>query len=147
MTLKQIIENDLHEAMRRNDELWRTTLRMLLASLKMIEIDKRSPLEELEIVSSIQKEIKMRNETLAELQSTDRQELINKAMQEIEILNHYLPAQLSDDELFGLVKETVSESGAVGIKEMGIVMKAILPKVNGRASAERISIAVRRTLS
>lgn len=147
MTLKENIENDLHDAMRNNDELAKISLRMLLASIKQIEIDKRISLEDQDIIAVIQKEIKIRNETISELGSSGRDDLIEKARLEINFLTRYLPSQLSEEELLQIVKSTVSEVGAINIKEMGLVMKALLPKINGRASTERVSAAVRNSLS
>lgn len=147
MTLKEQIEIALHEAMRQNNDLEKNTLRMLLSSIKMVEIDKHFALEDNEVVNSIQKEIKMRNETLLELASTDRSDLVQKARQEIDILNKFLPSQLTDEELIDLVKGSIKDTGAKSIKDMGMVMKIILPKVNGRASSERISNAVKNTLT
>jgi uncharacterized protein len=147
MTLRNKIETDLHNAMRSNDDLAKNTIRMLLASVKLIEIDKHTTLEDQDILAVIQKEIKMRNETISELTASGRIDLLEKARLEIEFLNRYLPAQLTDEEILIAVKSCITEIGATNVKEMGLVMKAVLPKIGGRASTERISSIVRSCLS
>jgi uncharacterized protein YqeY len=145
--IKNQLENDLHVAMRNNEEIRKNTLRMLLSSIKLMEIDKHSDLTDQEIIAVVQKEVKMRNETLQELKTSGRSDLIEKAKNEIIILNEYLPVQLSNDELNELVKQAISETGASGIKDMGRVMKVLFPIINARASSERVSNAVKDSLN
>jgi uncharacterized protein len=147
MNLKEKIENDLHDAMRSNNDLSKNTIRMLLSSIKLIEIEKHTALEDQEILSVIQKEIKMRNETIAEVNASGRADLLEKAQQEIEFLKRYLPAQLSDEDIQIIVRSVIAEIGASNIKDMGVVMKNVLPKIGGRASTERVSNSVKNYLS
>jgi uncharacterized protein len=147
MTLKEKIENDLHDAMRSNNDLSKNTIRMLLSSIKLIEIEKHTALEDQEILSVIQKEIKMRNETIVEVNASGRADLLEKAQQEIEFLQRYLPAQLSDEDIQNIVRSVIAEVGASNIKDMGLVMKNVLPKIGGRASTERVSNSVKNYLS
>ena len=146
MDLKNKITSALTDAMRNNDKDEKRVIRSILANLKNSEIDKQSPLEENEILNILHKEIKMRNETIEGALKINRQDIIDEAKNDIEIISRFLPAGLSEEELRAIVKATIDDIGATSIKDMGAVMKSVLPKVSGRASNSQISLLVKEYL-
>ena len=147
MSLKQIFEEAMFESMRKKDDLTRDTLRMVLTAIKQAEVDARKPLDDAGILSIIQREVKIRKETLSELEGSGRTDLIEKALSEIKVLERYLPAQLSDEELSALALRVIQENSANAPSDMGKVMKNLLPLVQGKASPDRVSQIVRKLLS
>ncbi len=146
MGLRTILENDLKDAMRSNDDIKRRTLRILLSAIKLSEIEKGESLDEVALLAMVQKEIKGRKESIADAERANRQDLIKDNLLEISILESYLPQQLGDAELLDIIKSVISELGATGPADMGKVIKAVLPKVQGRAPNDRVSQTVRKTL-
>lgn len=147
MELRKQLENDLYQAMRAKDETVKNTVRIVLSSLKLSEVEKGHALDDAEIQSVIQKEIKMRAESIAEFTKGGRQDLIEKAKEEAAILEKYLPKQLGDDELIGLIDRVIVEVGAQTASDMGRVMKSVLPLVHGQASSDRVSVLVKARLT
>ena len=146
MDLKNEITSALTNAMRNNDKDGKRVIRSILANLKNTEIDKQSPLEDNEILNILHKEIKMRNETIEGALKINRQDIIDEAKNDIEIISRFLPAGFSDEELRVIIKDTIDEIGASSIKDMGAVMKSVLPKVAGRASNNQVSLLVKEYL-
>ena len=146
MDLKTTLQADLKDAMRHGEETRKTTLRMALSAIKMAEIDRRTQLDEAAMLAVIQKEIKSRRESIDDAQRANRPELISQAEEEIKILQGYLPAALSPEELEILAKAAISEVGATTIREMGQVMKVLMPRILGRATGDQASQTVRRLL-
>lgn len=147
MELKSILEDQLKTAMRQKDEVRRNALRMALSSIKLAEVEQRQALDEAVIISILQKEIKTREETISEARSANRPEMIAPIEAEIQVLKEFLPVELSDSELLDLLKEIIALSGASSIKEMGVVMKAAIAEVAGRAANDRVSKMIRELLS
>ncbi|NLG71525.1 MAG: GatB/YqeY domain-containing protein [Chloroflexi bacterium] len=146
MDIKAQLENALKDAMRSKDELRKSTIRMVLASIKMAEVEKGEPLDEQRLLSLIQKEVKSRQETLSEAQQAGREDLAARAQAELDILQDYLPRPFSDEELDALARQAVAEAGASSVREMGQVMKILMPRLQGRATGEQASQAVRKLL-
>ncbi len=147
MAIREELEKMLYESMRNKDEITKNTVRMVLASIKMAEIDAQKTLDEQGIVSVLQKEVKIRKETISELKDTDRQDLVKKAEDELFILEKLLPAQMSDDDIRTLAKKVIAEISASSPGDMGKVMKNLLPLVKGQAAPDRVSSIVRQLLS
>ncbi len=147
MKIVENIEKDLFAAMKDKKSDIVRTLRMAMASIKYAEKDKRKPLDELEVVNVLQKEIKVRQESIEEAQKGNRQDIIDENEHDISILEKYLPAPLSETELEELVKKIIVETGAESIKDMGKVMPAAVQQVQGRAANSAISQAVRKFLA
>lgn len=147
MSMREQLENDLHESMRARDELRKDTIRMILSSLKMAEIEAQKPMDDQGILNTIQKELKIRKETIKELESANRGDLVDKAVAEIAILEKYLPRQMSDEEISLLARSAIAETGATKIADMGKVMKILLSKVTGAATPDRVSAIVKQLLS
>lgn len=146
MSMKTELENALKEAMRSSDVVRRGTLRMVLSAVKEAEIQKQGELDDPTVLSLLQKEVKSRQESIADAEKAGRPDLVESAETEMAILEEYLPKQLSDAELDTLVTAVIAESGASSPAEMGNVMKVLLPKVQGRADGGRVSQAVRGRL-
>lgn len=147
MSLRNDLEQTLHEAMRTKDDLTRDTIRLVFSSIKQAEVETRKTLQDQDILSILQKEVKIRKETISELSESNRPDLIQKAESEIAILDKFLPVQLSDEEITTLVNQVIQEIGATNLADMGKVMKLLLPLVKGRAPSERVSLIVKQLLS
>jgi uncharacterized protein len=150
MTLTQRIDADLKEAMRARDQLKLGVLRMLKSALKYAAIEKSDPegeLDDAEAIQVIRKQVKQRQDSIESFEKGGRAELAEKEKRELELLNHYLPAGLSNEKLSRLVRETIAEVGATSKAQMGVVMKALSPKVAGRADGKTLSQEVQQQLS
>ena len=146
MSIKVTLEKTMHDAMRNKDEITRDTIRVVLSSIKFSEIEVGKPLEENGILSIIQKEVKIRKETISDLDGTDRYDLVEKAQQELEVLEKFLPTQLSDDEIEKFAREVIENTAAKNPSDMGKVMGTLIPKLAGQAPPDRISQVVRKIL-
>ena len=147
MKIVEKIEQDLFAAMKeKNSEVVRT-LRMAMASIKYAEKEKLKPLEELEVINVLQKEIRVRQESIEEAKKGNRQDIIDENEQDIKLLEKYLPAALSEAELDALVQKIIAETGAQTMKDMGKVMSIAVQEAQGRAANNVISQAVRKFLA
>ena len=141
------LQNDLAFAMKARNDTQKWVVRLLKSTIELAEVNKGQPLNEDEFLAVVQKEIKTRNESLADAVKANRQDLIDAAHAEIEILKAYLPAQLSPEELVVLVRQTIKEVNATSAKDMGTVMKVLLPKLQGMATNSEASRVVKEELS
>ena len=146
MTIKEQLQNELKDAMRAGDNLRKTTLRMALSAIKLAEIDK-GELDDNAMLAIMQKEVKSRKETIVDAERSGRPDMIETANQEIAILEAFLPEQLSAEELEDLARQAIEESGASSMREMGRVMKVLVPRLEGRATGKQASEAVRKLLA
>jgi uncharacterized protein YqeY len=144
--LKNKFNDLLHESMRNHDEIARDTMRMVLTSLKLAEVEKKQELDDTAVLALVQKEIKSRHESIEDFKKGNRADLVEKSEKEIKVLEQFLPKQLTDDELKGIVKEAVKEVDAQNPADMGKVMKIVIPRVQGKASSDRISGLVKQLL-
>jgi len=144
--LAERIDKEMKEAARAQDKRRLGTLRMLKSAMKYREIEVSKTLEDADIVAVVGTLIKQRRDSAAQYTAGGRPELAQNENEEIKILEAFLPRQLTDDELAALVQEAVAASGAKGPREMGAVMKALMPKVAGKAEGKRVSDAVRLVL-
>lgn len=147
MNKKDELQQALKDAIRSGNDRKKRVVRMAIASIRNAEIDHQKDLEEPEVLAILQKEIKSRRETIEGAEQSGRDDLIEEALAEIEILETFLPKPLSETELEALVDETIKEVGATSPREMGQVMGAIMPKVSGRAEGKVVSDMVRNKLS
>jgi uncharacterized protein YqeY len=145
--LVERIDADMKDAARAKEARRLGTLRLLKSQMKYREIEKAKPLDDADVVAVIGSMIKQRKDSAAQYSAGGRPELAANENAEIVILEAYLPRQLTDDELTNLVQESVAASGAKGAKDMGAVMKVLMPKIAGRAEGKRVSDAVRGALS
>ncbi len=150
MTLTQQIDADLKDAMRARDAAKLGVLRMLKSALKYAAIEKggaEGELDDAEATQVLRKQVKQRQDSIESFEKGGRGELAEKEKSEIAILNAYLPAAMSGEEISRLVRETIAETGATSKAQMGAVMKALGPKVAGRADGKTLSQEVSRQLS
>ena len=146
MDKKQEIQQALTAAMKARDEDTKRTLRLVMSSIKLAEVESGGELDDARILGILQKEIKTREDTIAETKKAGREDLVKLAEAEMAILNHFLPQQISLDELKALAQTTIEETGASGMRDMGEVMKQLMPKLQGRASGSDASKIVRELL-
>jgi uncharacterized protein YqeY len=147
MTLKTNLEEKLKDAMRNNLVTERNTIRMVLTSIKLAEVERGKALEDNEIIAILQKEIKMRKETILEAEKGAREDIIKATQDEIVVLENYLPKQMSQEEVRATIAKIIADVNAVDIKEMGKVMKVAVPEIAGKASNDLISQTVRAMLT
>lgn len=147
MSLREKIPQDLKDALRSKKTLELTVLRMLQSSIRNKEIEKqKKELTDEEVIEVVQGEIKKRKEAAAEFEKVGRQEASQLEKAEAEILMKYMPLQMSEDEIRAEVKKAVTGSGALGIKDLGKVMKIIIPAVKGKADGAAVNKIVREEL-
>ncbi len=145
--LAERIDQEMKDAARAKEARRLNTLRMLKSAMKYREIELSRPLEDADIVAVAGTLIKQRRDSAAQYTAGGRPELAQNENEEIAILEAFLPRQLTDDELSALVQEAIAATGAKGPKEMGAVMKALMPKVQGQAEGKRVSDAVKAALA
>ncbi len=146
MDLKSTLQSDLKDAMRHGEETRKSTIRMALAAIKLAEVEKIASLDETESLAVIKKEIKARRDAIADATRANRPELIKQAEDEIAVLQKYMPAPLSQEELENLAKAAIAESGATSIRDMRQVMQILLPSLQDRATGDQASQVVRKLL-
>ena len=147
MALKERLEQDQKTAMRERAQLRLDTIRMLKSAIKYREIELMKPLDDAGIHGVIASEVKRRRDAVEQYKAGNRQDLADKEDAEIAILQAYLPQQLGEDELRAKVDEAVKRVGAQGMKDMGAVMKALMPEIQGRADGKVVSELVKARLS
>lgn len=146
METKEKLEIALKEAMRAGDDVRKRSVRMVLAAVRQVEIDKQIKLDEAAVLSIIQKEIKTRKESVEEARGANRPDIVAATEAEIVVLQAYLPEAMPADELIAMVEKAISEVDAKLPSDMGKVMKLLLPRVAGRAPGDQVSSAVRQAL-
>ena len=148
MTLKERLTEDFKQAMKAHDEVSKNTISFARAAVKQYEIDHRGEeLDDAGIIAILQKQVKMRKDALADFEKANRTDLIDETNREIEVLLGYLPEQLSEDELREIIRETITETDAHSMKDMGKVMKALTPKIKGKADNKLVSGFVKEMLA
>jgi hypothetical protein len=147
MTVKSRLENDLKDALRAGDDLRKRTLRMALAAIKQTEIDKSTTLDDPGVMAVLQKEIKARQEAIADAERANRPDLVTASQAEMYYLESFLPQALTSQELEDLARQVITEVGAASPAQMGQVMKVLMPRLQGRATGDAASQAVRKLLA
>ena len=146
MSLKDRITEDMKNAMRAKDSERLGTIRMITSAIKQREVDERITLDDAQVLSVIEKMIKTRKESIAQFQSGGREDLVAKEQKEVDLLQAYMPAQLSEAELDQLIASAIAESGATSIKEMGKAMAIVKQKAQGRADMGAVSAKLKAKL-
>ena len=147
MDTKTKLNDSMKEAMKSGDDLRKRTIRMVLAAIKQVEVDKRADVDELAVTALVQKEVKTRREALEEAKKASREDLVAANEAEIKVLEEFLPKAMPAEELRALVQAAIAETGAAAPSDMGKVMKVVMPKVAGRAPNDAISAAVKELLA
>ena len=146
-TLKPRISEAMKDAMRAKDKARLSAIRLMLAEIKRIEVDERIELEDDRILSILDKMLKQRRDSIKQYEAGSRQDLADVEQAEIDVIQEFLPAALSDEEIASLVDDAIQASGATSMKEMGAVMNIVRPKVMGRADMGQVSGLVKTKLS
>lgn len=141
------VTRDLTEAMKNKDAFRLSVLRMLKSALKNEEINKKSPLTDDEVLAIIKKQVKTRKDSMNEYASYNRMDLADSLQKEIDILNAYLPEELSDEELEKVITETIAKLNADSVKQMGLVIKTISSEYGARCDMAKVSKIVKEKLS
>jgi len=147
MGLKQQLQEDLREALRARDGRRKSVIRMALAEIVNAEIEHGSELDDVNLVAVLQKEVRRRQDTIAELRQADRPDKLAKEETELEILKGYLPKFLSREEITEEARRVIAEIGATGMGQMGPVMGQLMPKLKGRADGRLVNKVVRELLA
>lgn len=146
MSIKNQLNESMKDAMKSGDEVRKRTVRMALAAVKQVEVDKRIELDDAAVMSLLQKEIKNRRESLEEAKKANRLDLVEANEAEINVLQAFLPKAMPVEELRLLVQTAIAETGASSPADMGRVMKTVMPRVGGRAPNDMVSATVRELL-
>jgi uncharacterized protein YqeY len=147
MALKDRITEDMKTAMRAGEKERLATIRLILSAVKQREVDERITLDDSQVLAAIEKMVKQRKEAITQFDAGGRADLVAKETAEIVILQTYLPTQMSDAEVDGLIAEAIASTGAASIKDMGKVMAAVKAKAQGRADMGAVSARIKQKLS
>lgn len=146
MNLSERLNEDMKQAMRNQDKFKLSTIRMVRATIKNLEIDLKRTLNDNEVLDILGREIKQRKDALQEFEKAGRDDLAQQVKAEAEILAEYLPEQLSEEEIKVIVQQTIQETGASSKAEMGKLMSALMPKVKGLADGRLVNQVVQQLL-
>lgn len=147
MALLEKIREDLKEAMKKGDKDRLSALRMVLSNIKNKQIEKKDALDDQEILRIVQGLVRQSKDAVEQFKRGNRSDLVAKEETFIAICQAYLPEQLSEEALETMIRETIEEVGALSSKDMGKVMKAVMPKIAGRADGKLVNQKVRAILS
>ena len=146
MSLKEKLQEDLKSSMKNKDTVKKSVVTLIRAAIKQHEVDNRVELADDAIIDIISKQLKQRKDSLAEFIKANRDDLVEETKSEIQVLEGYLPQQLSEEELEKIVIETIAEVGATSMKDMGKIMATIKPRTAGRADGRKINELVKKNL-
>lgn len=147
MSLKARINDDMKAAMRGGEKLRLGTIRMLMAAIKQREVDDRREMADADVLQIVEKLIKQRREAATQFASAGRGDLEARETEEAGILSAYLPAQLDEAGIRALIEDALASTGAAGVRDMGKVMNALRPKLQGRADMSQVSNLVKARLT
>lgn len=149
MSLKAQLMEDMKAAMKAKEagKQKLAVIRMVRSAIRQSEIDGKKELDDNDVVALISKEVKMRRDSIEEFKKGNRQDLVDQTEAEIAVLMPYLPKQMSEDEVRELVREAIAATGASTPKDMGKVMKELMPKVKGHADGKMVNTIVKELLA
>jgi uncharacterized protein YqeY len=147
MSLEERLVEEMKQAMKSNDKLRLSTIRMIRSGLKNKEIELRKKLEDEEIVRVIQVMVRKGEESIEQFQTGGRMDLVEKEKREIEILKSFLPQPLGQEEILKIIDQSIRETQASSLKDIGKVMKSVMPKIGGKADGKLINQLVKERLS
>jgi uncharacterized protein YqeY len=147
MSLKQKITDDMKAAMRSGDTKQRDTIRLLQAAIKQREVDERIVLDDVAVITVIERMLKQRRDSIAQYEAAQRNDLAEKEKDEVIVLNVYMPQALNDSEINMLIAEAISIIDAKGMQDMGKVMAWLKPKLAGRADMAKVSALIKAKIS
>ena len=146
MTLSERINNDLKEAMKSKDSFRLGVIRMVKGAMQLAKPNPREELTDDDVITVISKQIKMRNDSIKEFEAAGRSDLVEQNKKEIELLNTYMPKQLSEEELTEIIDKVFEEVKPTSQKDMGLIMKNISPLVKGKADMSLVNKLVKERL-
>lgn len=147
MSLKEQLMVDLKTSMKNKDTIRKNTITLIRAAIKQKEVDERNETSDEDILTIISKQLKERRGSMEDFEKASRNDLVEQTRLEIDILLDYLPKQLTEKEVEKIVSETIDELKATSMKEIGIIMKTVMPKVQGRADGNMINKIARELLN
>ncbi|MGB9629377.1 MAG: GatB/YqeY domain-containing protein [Thermodesulfobacteriota bacterium] len=147
MGLEERLLEEMKEAMKSNDKSRLSTIRMLRSAIKNREIEQRGKLDEEGIYKVIQAMVRKGEESIEQFKAGGRMDLVEKERREIEILNSFLPQPMSQEEILAIIDQVIAETQATSLKDMGKVMKSVMPKLGGRADGKVVNQLVKERLS
>ncbi len=145
--MREKILNDLKEAMKNQEKTKLSVIRMVKGAMQMEELNLKRPLTDEEVVMVISKQIKTRKEAIVEFEKGNRQDLIDQTNAEIEILNTYMPEQLSEEEVLKIIEEAFNEVNPTSPSDMGKIMGLVSPKLRGKADMSFVSKTIKEKLN
>ena len=146
-TIKEQVQEDMKTAMRSQDKERLAAIRLILAAIKQREVDERITLTNEHILAILDKMLKQRRESIAQFEAAKRDDLVAKEVAEINVIQTYLPAQLTEAEISALIDSAITESGAASAKDMGKVMAILKPQLQGRADISVVSGKIKERLA
>ncbi len=146
-SLSQRIKDDLEQSIRNRDNLRSTVLRSVMAAIRNAEIAQQKTLDDSGIIGVLEKEAKMRRESIEAFEKGNREDLVTKEKTELDIILSYLPEPMSHDEIVAAARRVIQELGAKGPKDKGRVMSQLMPQLKGRAQGQEVSAIVSELLS
>ena len=144
--LRETLDSDLKDAMRNKEALRRTVLRTMLSEIRNAEITSQTTLDDEGIISVLTKQVQQRKDSVEAYNAANRQDLVDKETEEINIISVYLPDQLPPEEIEGIIKAAILETGASSLSDMGKVMGFVMPQVRGRADGKIVNTIVTEKL-
>ena len=144
--LRETLDSDLKDAMRNKEALRRTVLRTMLSEIRNAEINSQTTLDDEGIISVLTKQVQQRKDSVEAYTAANRQDLVDKETEEINIISVYLPDQLPPEEIEGIIKAAILETGASSLSDMGKVMGFVMPQVRGRADGKIVNTIVTEIL-
>lgn len=145
--MRERILNDIKEAMKAQDKELLSVIRMVKGAMQLEEINLKRELNDDEVISVIQKQIKTRKESIEEFKKANRNDLVEKTSKEVEILNKYMPEQLSNEEINKIIDEAFELIKPTSMKDMGKIMGEINPKIKGKADMSYVSLTIKEKLN
>jgi hypothetical protein len=147
LTLKQRIQEDMKAAMRAGEKQQLGVIRLILAAIKQREVDERITLDDAQVIAVLDKMLKQRRESIEQFEKAARDDLAAQEKFEASVLQHYLPQQMTEEEIVAVVQQAMTTTGATSAKDMGKVMNIIRPQIQGRADMKVVSDLVKKQLS
>ena len=147
MNLNDRIMNDLKEAMKNKDSFKLSVIRMVKGAIQLEKINKKRDLNDEEVIDVISKQIKLRKDSINEFEKAGRNDLADTTKKEVEVLNEYMPEQLSSEEVNKIIDEAFAKVNPTSQKDMGLVMKEVTPKVKGKADMGEVSRIIKEKLN
>ena len=147
MTLSEKINSDMITYMKNKDSFSLGVIRMVKGAIQLEKINLKRDLNDDEVIGVISKQIKMRNDSIAEFTKANRTDLVEQYKKEVELLSTYMPEQLSEDDILKIIDEAFNSINPTGPKDMGLIMREVSPKLKGRADMGKVNALIKEKLS